>query len=375
MTRRCSHCSNNGHNSRTCPSRGGAGPTGGGAGLGCGGVKLFGVRLTDGSFMKKSASMGNLMHYQSSAAAAGSSPNPGSPSSDPHQDPAVPVPDGYLSDDPNHASCSSNRRAERKKGTPWTSEEHRLFLIGLQKLGKGDWRGISRNFVVSRTPTQVASHAQKFFIRQSNASRRKRRSSLFDMVPDMGTDPQPVPEEQMLPPHPPQTSEPTTTNTNSFPSLDLSLGTEAAEVEPMETTSSEMAEEEPSGEAPAVSMHGDLQHPMLPTFVPAFIPYPFAFWPPNASHTENNTMQSMTSNHQVLKPTPVIPKEPVNVDELVGMSKLKLSEIETGHLGPPQLSLNLLGGPSRQSAFHASTAPPLNTSDLAEGKSSVIKAV
>ena len=70
-------------------------------------------------------------------------------------------------------------------GKPWTEEEHRLFLIGLQKLGKGDWRGIARNYVVSRTPTQVASHAQKYFIRQSNATRRKRRSSLFDMVPDM----------------------------------------------------------------------------------------------------------------------------------------------------------------------------------------------
>ena len=69
-------------------------------------------------------------------------------------------------------------------GVPWTEEEHRMFLLGLQKLGKGDWRGISRSYVVSRTPTQVASHAQKYFIRQSNASRRKRRSSLFDMAAD-----------------------------------------------------------------------------------------------------------------------------------------------------------------------------------------------
>lgn len=67
---------------------------------------------------------------------------------------------------------------------PWTEEEHRLFLLGLQKLGKGDWRGIARNYVMSRTPTQVASHAQKYFIRQSNVSRRKRRSSLFDIVAD-----------------------------------------------------------------------------------------------------------------------------------------------------------------------------------------------
>lgn len=69
-------------------------------------------------------------------------------------------------------------------GIPWTEEEHRMFLLGLQKLGKGDWRGISRNYVISRTPTQVASHAQKYFIRQCNVSRRKRRSSLFDIVAD-----------------------------------------------------------------------------------------------------------------------------------------------------------------------------------------------
>ena len=60
-----------------------------------------------------------------------------------------------------------------------------MFLLGLQKLGKGDWRGISRTYVQSRTPTQVASHAQKYFIRQSNMNKRKRRSSLFDLVTDL----------------------------------------------------------------------------------------------------------------------------------------------------------------------------------------------
>lgn len=67
-------------------------------------------------------------------------------------------------------------------GVPWSEEEHRLFLLGLQKVGKGDWRGISRNFVKTRTPTQVASHAQKYFLRRSNANRRRRRSSLFDLT-------------------------------------------------------------------------------------------------------------------------------------------------------------------------------------------------
>ena len=69
-------------------------------------------------------------------------------------------------------------------GEAWTEDEHKKFLLGLNKLGKGDWRGISRNYVISRTPTQVASHAQKYFNRQTNVHRRKRRSSLFDMVID-----------------------------------------------------------------------------------------------------------------------------------------------------------------------------------------------
>lgn len=70
-------------------------------------------------------------------------------------------------------------------GIPWTEEEHKKFLLGLHKLGRGNWRGISRNYVRSRTPTQVASHAQKYFIRQSNAAGKKKRPSLFDLAPDM----------------------------------------------------------------------------------------------------------------------------------------------------------------------------------------------
>ncbi|VVA10081.1 PREDICTED: mRNAion factor [Prunus dulcis] len=53
----------------------------------------------------------------------------------------------------------------RRKRTPWTKHEHKLFLKGLEQYGKGDWRSISRFCVVTRTPTQVASHAQKYFLR------------------------------------------------------------------------------------------------------------------------------------------------------------------------------------------------------------------
>ncbi|GAV68526.1 Myb_DNA-binding domain-containing protein [Cephalotus follicularis] len=71
---------------------------------------------------------------------------------------------------------------ETKKGVPWTEEEHRQFLLGLNKYGKGDWRNISRNFVQTRTPTQVASHAQKYFIRQLTGGKDKRRSSIHDIT-------------------------------------------------------------------------------------------------------------------------------------------------------------------------------------------------
>ncbi|WVZ00903.1 hypothetical protein V8G54_026972 [Vigna mungo] len=353
MTRRCSHCSNNGHNSRTCPSRG----------VGAG-VKLFGVRLTDGSIIKKSASMGNLnlasTHHHSSPSSsnlAASSPNPGSPCSDPPHEPQ-----GYLSDDPAHISTFANRRGERKKGVAWTEEEHRLFLIGLQKLGKGDWRGIARNFVVTRTPTQVASHAQKYFIRQSHATRRKRRSSLFDMVPDMTSDPPSVPEEQVLLP-PSDNSQPC--NGKSQPSLNLSL---KSEFEPMETTSQENVEQ-----TNETMMGSNGLTSMAPLgFFPTYLPVPFPIWPSTATPFEE-VKGGETSHHQVHRPIPVIAKEPVNVDELVGMSHLSIGETQVRDREPSPLSLKLLGEPSRQSAFHANA--PVGGSDLKTGKNKAIQAV
>lgn len=151
--RKCSHCGHNGHNSRTCN------------GKGC--VKLFGVYVSENSraSMKKSSSVENMR----------------SSSCNKSSELAAVDPPGYLSDDPNHHSQEAKAARERKKGKPWTVEEHVTFLEGLKKLGKGDWRGISKNFVPTRTPTQVASHAQKYFLRQVINDKKKRRTSMFDL--------------------------------------------------------------------------------------------------------------------------------------------------------------------------------------------------
>ncbi|KAJ6431178.1 hypothetical protein OIU84_018632 [Salix udensis] len=150
-----------GNSSRTCEKS----PSYGDQNVTPTGIMLFGVRVTEGAAsFRKSVSMINLSQYEQ-----------------PHEEPSADVAAGYESDDVVHAS---GRSRERKRGVPWTEEEHKLFLLGLQKVGKGDWRGISRNFVKTRTPTQVASHAQKYFLRRNNQNRRRRRSSLFDITTD-----------------------------------------------------------------------------------------------------------------------------------------------------------------------------------------------
>ncbi|KAB2000581.1 hypothetical protein ES319_D12G242100v1 [Gossypium barbadense] len=309
MTRRCSHCSHNGHNSRTCPNRG---------------VKLFGVRLTDG-LVRKSASMSNLSQFAGSNSAGHNGNGSGSPGEGPDHA------DGYASEDFVPGSSSSR---DRKKGVPWTEEEHRMFLLGLQKLGKGDWRGISRNYVISRTPTQVASHAQKYFIRQSNVSRRKRRSSLFDIVADESGDTPMVSPDLFTANHP----------------LDETQSTDPLPIPPPLDEEDESMDSNNSNDGePVPHPTSEISEPCYPVVYPAYFPpfYPFSFpyW------MGYNTEPTKTDTHEVVKPTAVHSKSPINVDELVGMSKLSLGE-SIGDNGPSSLSLKL-DGSSRQSAFHA----------------------
>ena len=61
----------------------------------------------------------------------------------------------------------------------------RQFLVGLQKCGKGNWKQIAREFVVTKTQTQVASHAQKYHNRQNlsqGGKNNKKRASIHDIT-------------------------------------------------------------------------------------------------------------------------------------------------------------------------------------------------
>ncbi|KFK41920.1 hypothetical protein AALP_AA2G189200 [Arabis alpina] len=150
-------------------------------------IMLFGVRVVLDP-MRKCVSLNNLSEYEQTEDSLKIEDGDG-------QDKNSKTSSGYASADDAVPISSSAVNRERKRGVPWTEEEHKMFLLGLQKVGKGDWKGISRNFVKSRTSTQVASHAQKYFLRRSNLNRRRRRSSLFDMTTDTVM---PMEEDQVI---------------------------------------------------------------------------------------------------------------------------------------------------------------------------------
>ncbi|XP_009766348.1 probable transcription factor At5g61620 [Nicotiana sylvestris] len=82
------------------------------------------------------------------------------------------------------AICKKDNGRKIKKGIAWTEDEQRLFLKGLEIHGKGKWAKISKDLLPSRTPTQIASHAQKYFMRleyASNDRKSRKKPSVFDV--------------------------------------------------------------------------------------------------------------------------------------------------------------------------------------------------
>jgi len=91
----------------------------------------------------------------------------------------------------------------KKKPNKWSQEEHEQFLKGLHRLGKGNWKAISVHFVPTRSATQVASHAQKYFIRKAAEAPMKRRPSVFDVHVEESDSEQSAPPAEAESPTPP----------------------------------------------------------------------------------------------------------------------------------------------------------------------------
>ncbi|KAL6216775.1 hypothetical protein ACLB2K_009994 [Fragaria x ananassa] len=209
MTRTCSKCGNKGHNSRTCWStthcywmqqmnkpferRYGNNST----------LRLFGVQLdrhdlSSSPSSSLSATSTKVIkrqrwrkdYYNSLA------------SSSPHFTSFL---SGYQAnkctnrhDQISRADNGGLQETNYNKRMAWSLEEHWKFLEGIEKLGKGDWRGISKHYVTTRSPTQISSHAQKYFLRLQNnittnatatidnlhKKRRRGRPPLFDVGED-----------------------------------------------------------------------------------------------------------------------------------------------------------------------------------------------
>ncbi|KAG2408833.1 hypothetical protein LR48_Vigan01g173300 [Vigna angularis] len=97
------------------------------------------------------------------------------------------------------------QRRQRKPRITWTVKEHELFLWGIKKYGMS-WKMISKEIVRTKTPSQLASHAQKYFERQKIPPSERKRKSIHDITLPLSVNPRPAPAQVTVPfnVHPPR---------------------------------------------------------------------------------------------------------------------------------------------------------------------------
>ncbi|GAX72702.1 hypothetical protein CEUSTIGMA_g158.t1 [Chlamydomonas eustigma] len=184
-----------------------------------------------------------------------------------------------------------------KKGVPWSELEHAAFLKGLRSLGKGNWRGISRMFVPSRSPTQVASHAQKYFLRLNGCTKRRSRFSGLEQVSRCRV----------------KQSSPVSTSSSVPTSSGDSQNQDSDKVEAMPTGVQHIPMPPMLQPAPHM-MHSGLLPPMLfnpggaPIFAPLFFP-PATFAKPGFSGMMIPLMMGLPPPHLAFKGLPIVSKE------------------------------------------------------------------
>lgn len=112
---------------------------------------------------------------------------------------------------------------------------------------------------------------------------------------------------------------------------------------------------------------------MLPTIYPNFVtvpvPVPSWPWPPNLATSPIGEV--MVEPYKIVKLTSLFPKEPVNVDEVVSMSNLRIADGSSMEL--TDLSLKLMGSSSPRQSLHVETS--IAMPDLNKNNNSPIHAV
>ena len=88
----------------------------------------------------------------------------------------------------------------QSKRMRWTDEEHQLFLEGIKQFGKGAAanRQISETFVTTKTPSQVASHAQKYYLKANAPSAPLEDSAMNNVARQVTTTKSPIDLQHMV---------------------------------------------------------------------------------------------------------------------------------------------------------------------------------